>query len=99
MDLFSWFTKIVGEKMNCKFCKADCCTRGKDRDSALCAGWVKMTNADRIRSMTDEEIVKLFMTKVEGFLFFSCPVDEPCEMVGDPECEQCFLRWLQKEVE
>ena len=42
--------------MNCKICKADCCSRGLNRDAAFCAGWIKMTNADLIRAMTDEEL-------------------------------------------
>ena len=46
--------------MNCKICKADCCSRGKNRDAAFCAGWEKMTNADRIRSFSDEELADLF---------------------------------------
>ena len=44
--------------MNCKFCKADCCSRGLNGDAAFCAGWVKMTNEDRIRSMSTKELAE-----------------------------------------
>lgn len=43
--------------MNCKNCKADCASKGigcaKD-----CKGYIPKTNADCIRSMTDEELAK-----------------------------------------
>lgn len=44
--------------MNCKFCKADCAHRGEERDR-VCMGYIAMTNADRIRAMSDEELVKM----------------------------------------
>lgn len=47
-----------------------------------------MTNADKIRTMTDEELA-IFMT------LFSDYVPEPNR--GMPE--QCWLNWLKQEVE
>lgn len=41
--------------MNCKFCKADCVYRGEDREKE-CRGHIPMTNANRIRAMSDEEL-------------------------------------------
>ena len=61
-----------------------------------------MTNADRIRNMTDEELVE-FLVKV------NCSYSEPC-MTGETDCKwedypthdkgckNCFLEWLQAEV-
>jgi hypothetical protein len=43
--------------MNCKYCKADCARRGEDWEKE-CRGYIPMTNADHIRSMTDEELAK-----------------------------------------
>lgn len=51
-----------------------------------------MTNADRIRAMSDEELRELFM------------FDTPCEMIvnsgnclGSPcNCRECILIWLQQ---
>lgn len=42
--------------MNCKTCKADCARRGENREKEVCPGFIPMTNADHIRSMTDEEL-------------------------------------------
>lgn len=78
--------------MNCKFCKADCCSRGLNRDAAFCAGWIKMTNADRIRSMTDEELA-VFMCKI---------VDDCTICVGRDTCtygRKGTIDWLEQEAE
>ena len=40
---------------NCKYCKADCAFGGENRQKS-CAGYIPMTNADKIRAMTDEEL-------------------------------------------
>lgn len=61
-----------------------------------------MTNADRIRNMTDEELA-------EFLLEVNCAYAKPC-MTGendckwedypthDKGCKDCFLEWLQAEV-
>ena len=47
------------------------------------------TNADRIRSMTDEELA--------NFVHEGCPhIEEECTMKG---CVKCILEWLQKPQE
>lgn len=51
------------------------------------------TNGDSIRSMMDEELAK-FITS--GYYQPHCPVGS-CPVVED--CEDCWLRWLKKEVE
>ena len=55
----------------------------------------KQTNADRIRSMTDEELAKM--------LNRSCPIgmeaDESCFYSDDTKCIQCWLDWLQEAQE
>ena len=48
--------------MGCKYCKADCVHRGEDREKE-CKGNVPMTNADRIRAMSDEELA-MFLCSV-----------------------------------
>ena len=51
-----------------------------------------ITNADRIRSMSDEELAKF----VDGKLV--CPPARECSQVcGD--CAACWLQWLQQPVE
>jgi len=51
------------------------------------------TNADRIRSMTDEELVEL-LTEEEGFC---CPV-RGVDCLKELDCQECFARWLKQEV-
>lgn len=40
---------------NCKYCKADCALRGEE-NLKECKGHIPMSNADRIRAMSDEEL-------------------------------------------
>lgn len=63
-----------------------------------------MTNADKIRTMTDEELAE----------YIPCPYDTagteimPCildktesgapEFISPGKCKQCVLEWLRKEV-
>lgn len=56
-----------------------------------------MTKADRIRTMTDEQISRLFMG-------YSCPpVDGDCPYLeqevyrDDRDCGKCWLDWLRQE--
>lgn len=53
---------------------------------------VKQTNADRIRSMTDERLA------VEMYAKGGCPHD--CETPDDmdTDCVQCWLDWLKEEA-
>ena len=47
----------------------------------------KQTNADRIRTMTDEELVDII-----------CCQYKECKDL-DAECNKCLLEWLKQEVE
>ena len=58
-----------------------------------------MTNGDRIRAMTDEELAKLFtQTVVDG-----CPPDMDWTCKKDEEgwdaCDSCWLKWLKQPAE
>lgn len=58
-----------------------------------------MTNADRIRNMSDKELAE-FLVKV------NTAYAEPCMVSGgdckhentDKDCKDCFIEWLQAEV-
>lgn len=52
-----------------------------------------MTNADRIRNMTDEELAREF-TRLD---MFCCPVSG-ANCANEPKCQDCFKRWLKQEV-
>ena len=48
-----------------------------------------MTNADRIRAMSDEEMAKLLDYKL------GCPAAGDCTKMSK-DCKACWLDWLQK---
>lgn len=52
----------------------------------------KMTNADRIRAMTDEELAKLLLDGCRG----SKCADQPQNEWGSVNCIQCRMNWLQQ---
>lgn len=57
-----------------------------------------MTNADRIRAMSNEGLSKSFLYDITTG---SCPPDRfhgdyDCEDMED--CEKCWLNWLEQEV-
>lgn len=57
-----------------------------------------MTQADRIRSMTDEELAEFLLS---DYYYIDCVVcREPKDKNGDcvGECENELLRWLKSEV-
>lgn len=57
-----------------------------------------MTNADRIRAMTDEELVENFRDLMPDELFCSgvCP---DCGQDSIPPCDLCRLKWLKQPAE
>lgn len=65
-----------------------------------CNKYEGMTNEDRIRYMTDEELARFLAYDTDDIISCSSckdPVNEYGECSGD--CINEFLRWLQKEVE
>ena len=49
-----------------------------------------MTNADRIRAMSDEELVNVIPCPL-GFSMFRCPIER--------KCEPCKREWLKQPAE
>lgn len=72
-DAYSWCEKIN-----------DCPHEDIERD---CEHYAPMTNADRIRSMTDEELAMVLLCVLRNLL------------KSDKVCKDCTLAWLQKESE
>lgn len=73
----------------------DTCKNGnKDCPHICLAGsdYEPMTNADRIRNMTDEELAIIIMCPYDG------TKNADCFMEGR-NCIQCCMEWLQAEVE
>lgn len=63
------------------------------------------TNADRIRSMTDEELAELlYSLQTEDLDGMFCKTEDKCEEMMDsgdeiPKsmCKQCLVKWLKEE--
>ena len=53
---------------------------------------IQMTNADRIRAMSDEELAKIIEHEL------GCPVTGDCERMSR-DCKACWLDWLQRTAE
>ena len=51
---------------------------------------IQMTNADRIRAMTDEELVNVVPCPL-GFSIFRCPIER--------QCGPCKREWLKQPAE
>ena len=83
-----------GMNVDCQYCKADCVHRGEQREKE-CRGYVPMTNADRIRAMRDEELLK--------FIGHNSLCDQIqnesdwCEKQAT--CENCLEKWLKQPAE
>lgn len=78
-DAYSWCEKIN-----------DCPHEDIERD---CEDYIPMTNADRIRSMTDEELAMAILCVLRNLL----KSDKVCDFSHD--CKDCTLSCLQKESE
>ena len=64
----------------------------------------KQTNADRIRTMGDEELIKIIMcpydTAGKPIEIMPCVSDGNVQKLVRPEdCKKCMMKWLQSEVE
>ncbi len=71
------------------------CVKGKPHEDNTvidCDNYAPMSNADRIRSMTDEELAMAIMCPAEF-----TRSDKVCDFSHD--CKDCTLAWLQKESE
>lgn len=87
--------------MNCKDCCQDCQRIGCDIE-VNCTGYVKkpMTNADRIRSMTDEELT-IFLAETSRCSDW-CNLYEKCKTKTDRSysvCLETWNDWLKEESE
>lgn len=79
---------------SCKYCKAGCAMRGEEILKE-CKGYIPMTNAYQIRSMSDEELAELL---IDGCRGSNCD-DQPQNEFGSVNCFQCMIKWLQKPAE
>lgn len=83
----------LGIEQDCNECRM--CGNGK--------GGKKMTNADRIRNMTNEELAE-FLLKVNSAYSETCMTGETdCKWedypTHDKGCKDCFKEWLESECD
>lgn len=75
----------------------------KWRDECFELVYVKATNADRIRSMADEELASvLFSGCIDSMDLEECPYASESELDNNKIrkiCKKCTLDWLQSEAE
>lgn len=57
-----------------------------------------MTNADKIRHMTDKELADLFSSWVYECDYNNVPCQEFCEMFDGKTCSERWINWLKKVV-
>jgi len=63
-----------------------------------CMAWKTsiVTNADRIRSMTDETLAELMVSECPPNYPHECNVYEQND--GNLDCTKCWLNWLKEEI-
>ena len=69
----------------------------EDIDTSECADFRPMTNADRIRAMTDEELGE-FLAEIRNAITCVLGNEEGCRNVDLP-CSRCWELWLKSPVE
>ena len=76
---------------NCKYCKADRALRGEE-NLKECKGHIPMTNAQKIRAMSDEELCEFL-----GECKFCDICEEGCDSCTyNGDCDKRLLEWLQQ---
>ena len=90
---------------HCRICHNTSCSNHGKNISFLGDGWKcnyipVPTNADRIRAMTDEELMKLHYSGSAHCIADDPTVCDRHDFVGNlTPCEQCYLKWLQQPAE
>lgn len=96
---------------NCKNCASRCEHAGKDREficpKGISCKVTNVSNAQRIRAMTDEELAKFLIKAHDGDMYIGFCQNKPeCNEMLDagtdiPEeaCVACVVSWLQRPAE
>ena len=89
----------MSEFVDCRTCKTDCVRADGNYGYTFCDKYTHppMTNADRIRAMSDEELVKLHYSGSAHCIADDPTVCDRHDFIGNlTPCEQCYLKWLQQ---
>ena len=86
--------------MKCKYGQNGVCEklfRPNCPDDSSCFEFEMFTNADRIRTMSDEELAEM-LWKTVGTTQFACYVccDNNCKVRTTKECEALIMDWLRQ---
>ena len=86
----------MSEFVDCRTCKSDCVRADGNYGYTFCDKYTHppMTNADRIRAMSDDELAELLLDGCRGS---KCD-DQPQNEWGSVNCFQCRIKWLQQPV-
>ena len=57
-----------------------------------------MTNADRIRKMTDEELFRFIVMIESNELHYDALPCEYCQKTDTSDCDKCIKKWLKSDV-
>lgn len=99
--------KLSGEDVELPCAAANCPLFGDCAVQYTVESQKKMTNADRIRAMSDEQLANIMiqLADLDSRIGY-CQELPKCEVLLDTEegipasmCEQCMLQWLQKSAE
>lgn len=92
----------MSEFVDCRTCKTDCVRADGNYGYTFCDKYTHppMINADRIRAMTDEELMKLHYSGSAHCIADDPTVCDRHDFIGNlTPCEQCYLKWLQQPAE
>ena len=92
----------MSEFVDCRTCKTDCVRADGNYGYTFCDKYTHppITNADRIRAMSDKELVRIRYSGASH-----CKLDNPrkCNRHGFVDgmspCERCYYEWLQQPAE
>jgi hypothetical protein len=83
-----------------KWCAAKSYSPDIERECS-CEHYEPMSNADRIRSLTDEQLAEVYPCPYDtaGSNIMPCILDDDVKgMPDEAYCRKCMLSWLKKEV-
>lgn len=90
-EIAEMFLKAFDDSEEKIFC--NCQHNNSSRDNEPCCRCdSRMTNADRIKNMSDEELASWYVIKCEIMMGIKC--QKPYKT-----CKDCILEWLQSEAE
>lgn len=89
---------------NCKLCLADCAFKGKDMKKGNCKGYIPMSNADRIRAISDEELAnemrkRSISTICDIVCQGECKAIATLNKTSNEVCKEIIIKWLQQPAE